>query len=192
MRCTSVFLPTLLLFSLSATSASAQPGEKYQLEIGMISSISFVSERHESSYYDSEWPTGNDDELYILIPSNAPGVRLTFWTASAILIDAAFMLAANSDNYGGEAANRCMIEMGLGADLGRGEGCFRPFIGAIGGAIMFGDSGSRKYVGGQAGFRYFVREYAALRAQVGHRTTLNDESTRYRVTELAAGIGFLL
>lgn len=188
----SVFLLVLLLFSISASNALAQPGEKYHLEIGIVSSISYVSERLEYSYSDYERSSSYDEEVLILIPTTAPALRLTFWAASPILIDAAFMLAATSSNYGGEEVDRFMIEIGVGADLGRGEGRFRPFVGAIGGAIMSGDSETRNYVGGQAGFRFFVKEYAALRAQVGHRTTLNDESTRYQATEFAGGIGFLL
>lgn len=186
------FCVVMLLVVVVAQPIFAQSNPEYQFEIAIISSLSFVSERQSYDYRGDWYGGGNETEEYLLIPGNSPGLRLTFRTRSPILVDAGVMLIASGTDYNSARVDRFMLELGLGVDLGRKGSRIRPFVGAIGGGIMSDNSAFRNYVGGQGGVRFFVRDYAALRLQIGHRTTLNDERYGFKVTEIAAGIGFLL
>jgi hypothetical protein len=192
MKRAPLFCTTALIFVVAGDSVHAQPGQHYQLEIAIISSVSFVTESHEYDYrYDYDGGSFETD-TYVLIPANAPGLRFTFWTKSPVLVDAGLMLSAKGNDGFSAEIDKFMIELGLGVDLGKGEGRIRPFLGALGGGIMYSTSDFRNYVGGQAGVRFFVKDYAAVRVQIAHRSTMGNDLPRYKVTEIAGGIGFLL
>jgi hypothetical protein len=168
--------------------AVAQSASSHQFEISVMTAVTVITEDVDSYYsYDSDT---EESETYVRVPVGAPGLRVTFWTGTPVTVEAGLKLdLAISDDGTGE---NVMAEVGVGIDLRDRTQALRPYVAVLGGLLMFNDDVSRNYLGAQAGVRYFIREYAALKIQLGHRTTMRDLGHDYRASELAFGLGFQL
>lgn len=175
-----------ILLAAVPAGALAQPSDKYEVEFALLASINWIRETRPCYF-------GGCDEQrnrsYLTVPSIAPGLRLTVWGARPVLIDfGVTVFAANEERY---SDGQALLESGVSVDVAKRGAKFRPFGGAIIGALS-GESDATMYLGAQGGFRYMMRDYAAARAQLAYRKTVGDDPPKLRAIELACGLSFFL
>jgi hypothetical protein len=201
MRFTALIAALLAGAGLTAPAASlAQSPKRPSVEFALLSSVNYVIRYRgyllgqyvwdgpSITFYDKGL---EDHYTAVTFPSVAPGLRVTFWSRSQILIDAA-MSWMRLRSEGGETNDNLMFELGVGADLARREGTEHPFVGFLTGFAVLENGDPVPYIGAQLGLRHFIRDYAALRVQLGYRATLNRHEDDLRSIEIACGIGFFL
>jgi hypothetical protein len=188
-RRTTIVAALLLLF-LFTPDALGQRNKDYEFEIAVLPSVTYVfrSFDRERDYWESNDP---DSYTVIALPSFAPALRVSVWSVQPVVLDFGItVLEAESER--GVEESQLMLETGIGMDLAKAGQRVRPFGGAIIG-MMSGDVGELGgYLGAQGGVRYFFRDYAATRVQVGFRRTISDDSPRIRAIEIAFGLGFFI
>ncbi len=196
MRSTALIAAILVGAGLTTPATTqAQSPKRPSVEFALLSSVNFIIRYNTDTWtcdtlYDYCWFDPDEGYTAATFPSVAPGIRITFWSISPLLIDAAMSyMRTRSDR--GSITEQLMFEVGVGADLARHAGTEHPFAGVIAGAAVI-DEQAAPYVGAQLGLRHFIRDYAALRFQLGYRVTLGRDGPDLRAIEVAAGIGFFL
>ncbi len=166
----------------------AQPGDKYEMEFALLASINWIQETRECYYENCP---ADRDRSYLTVPNIAPGLRLTVWGARPVLIDFGITLFEEDEGSRFDPDGQALLESGISIDFAKRGKKLRPFGGAIIGAVS-GDGDAKMYLGAQGGIRYFIRDYAATRAQLAYRKTVGDDPPKLRAIELACGLSFFL
>jgi len=177
-----------LIVSLCTGSASAQNDWAGKFEITMLGGFNFVMEQD-----------GDEDITVIGIPHGAAGVdytafpafRFTFWLDAPVQLDGGFSYVSYSrDEHDYSLIN---LEGGVSTNIKTKSGKVAPFIGGFAGLLSAsnGNTQTELYLGGQAGARIPIRDYAAVRFQVAYRHMLGDDFD-FNVLEIAGGLSFFL
>lgn len=186
-------LPVVALAAAAAvmlpSNAAAERPRKGSVEFAILGGLSSFA---YESYY------GNDNtDTYFALPSGSSSfplssmLRMSVWTSSSLIADLGFSMLNISDGGSSTVSN---MEIGVGAAFGEQRADAFPFIGAVMGILMAadGNSDSEAYLGFQGGFRYFFREHAALRMQVGYRRFMGDDFSLESSMEIVGGLGFVI
>jgi hypothetical protein len=136
--------------------------------------------------------TSKGESATVLMTPVPPVWRLSIWSPTSLTIDFGFSgLRASEDEDSFTILN---LEGGVGANLAAHDAKVVPFVGAMAGIVSLSeddDTETKEYVGGQAGVRWFVRDYAAIRVQAAFRDIL-VEGDNVSVIELVGGLSFFL
>jgi hypothetical protein len=184
----------VVLFVLAATvTAQARPGDRYTVEFSVLPSIEFVS-GSGLGYTDYYYDTGRftHTEGYTAYLFDCPQYRISLWSTSPIVVDFAFQIIDAPVERFGDDYWLVLGEAGISVDLGRGDNPLRPFIGPTVGVMSSTFQGVAGMVGGRAGLRCFVRDWADVRIQIDYRAGVADRPERINVLGLTAGLGFFL
>lgn len=186
----TAIVAALSLLVLATPEAFGQRNKEYELEIAVLPSLTYVfrSSERDREYWESYDP---DSYTVITVPSFAPALRVSVWSVQPVVLDFGITVLESESERGVEES-QLLLETGIGMDLAKAGQRVRPFGGIIIG-MMSGDLGELGgYLGAQGGVRYFFRDYAATRVQVGFRRTISDDSPRIRAIEIACGLGFFI
>jgi len=180
-RVRSLLSITLASIAVTAwvTPTAAQELRHGSVEFALLESINFAG-------------SGDESATILTFPTVSPAIRMTFWTQSPLTVDfgLSFVSISGEDN---DAVTILWLEGGAGADLGKPNSSWRPFVGGLFGLISVSayDTESEPYIGAQVGLRHFVKDFAATRLQVGYRKTLGDKIDLGNL-EIAGGVSFFL
>jgi hypothetical protein len=183
------------LLSCTAAPVRADPPKRPSVEFALLTSVDYVVRFNTGAppcdtIYDYCRFDPNAGYTAVTSPVVAPGLRISFWSTHPILIDLAmsWMRVRDDDHH---VSEEVMFELGASADIARRRSIEHPFAGVLAGVVVFDDQAT-PYLGAQLGVKHFIRDYAALRLQLGYRTTLAKNRRDLRAIEAAAGIGFFL
>lgn len=171
-----------------AESAIAQPRDDVQFEFAIMPSINLLREERECWY--EPW----DCDIYrsttvIAFPGVTPAIRFTAWGERPLLLDLGLTVIETGDDRG-YTDSYFMFEGGFSLDVAKRPDKLRPYAGVIAGVLPINDP--LAFLGIQGGVRFFIREYATTRLQVGYRATLAKDPPKYRSIEVAGGLSFFL
>lgn len=168
----------LAMTVLTASTASAQTVNHGNVEITVMNGLGIV--------------TANGDDATVIITPVPPVWRASVWTESALTLDLGFSFLSAHEDY--DDLTIINAEAGPGVNLAPRDASLVPFVGGLGG-LLYADNGSSSntsfYVGGQVGIRSFIRDYAAVRMQVGYRHVM-EEGEDIGIIEIVGGLSFFL
>ena len=156
----------------------AQTVNHGNVEFSVLNGVAFVSR--------------DGEDATVLMTPVPPVWRLSFWSPSSVTID--FGLSALRASEDEESFSILNLEGGVGVNLAPHNSKTVPFVGGMAGLISLGeedDTETKEYIGGQAGIRWFVRDYAAIRAQAAYRSIF-VEGDNVGIVELVGGLSFFL
>lgn len=180
-----VALCALTLSVVLTAPAQAQRPERATVEFATIGALVLASYEGGDNATQLALPSGSS------LDATVPSLRLTFWTNSPVMLDAAVGLVHASYEY--DDLTFLIAEAGPSFDLTRSSSAGV----AVGGVLGFllasnGDTETEFYAGPQAIVRARINDHAVARFQGGLRLFLSDETGIDRMIEIGGGIGFFL
>lgn len=180
----------IVCLSLFSIPASAQTYDHGNVEFAILGGFTLLTEH-----------TGGDGATIFGVPYVLPGLRMSFWTKSPLVVDCGFsLLSVGADD---DRVTALDLEAGLGRTFGPRNSRTTSFVNGLVGLLSLStedESHSNAYLGGQIGLRSMINDHAAFRAQVGYRYWLGSSKNNwweedefdFSTLEIAMGLSFFL
>lgn len=180
----AMWIAGLAAVILMPSGVVAQTGTHGDFEISVLNGIGLL--------------TSGGGQTSVIMTPVPPVWRVTYWTPSPVTANLGFSILASD---GLTVVNG---EMGLGVNFARRGAKNVPFVGVLGGLLLTDDESftdreyydddnadTNFYIGGQAGIRTFIRDYAAVRFQTGYRRVMLERDD-VGIIEFVGGLSFFL
>ena len=184
MKRTTAAITFVLLQLCRMDPAQAFEREQGVVELGVLAGATFfLGDKDEVNY--TGYLTSGSGGIHAPI---TPGLRLTFWTQTPVLIDVgASMFSSNVFNESFTALN---LEVGIGLRTTYPSRVV-PWTSVLAGFVSWSADGTTNdaYVGGQVGVRVFVTGRTSFRTQLGYRHTLQGPDSGFDLDAIETSVG---